>query len=102
MHRKQGLEVCPYCAGIHTSYPFDCREKGKPWPKPNEYFSDEEIAEAKEKYPKGDRIHALLARLEAAEKVADMMYSMPPIHPDDGSNKMIRDAQEAWRKAAGE
>ena len=46
-------------------------------------------------------LKALISRLEAAEKCVNVLFSMPPINPDDGSNKIINDTLEAWRKAAG-
>lgn len=45
---------------------------------------------------------ALLHRLECTEGVATLMYSMPPINPDDGSNKIIADKLETWKKSRPE
>lgn len=57
----------------------------------NDYFSDEELAQAKETFKKSDRIHALIRRLEAAEYRASH------------HNLMFCQCSfcEAWRKACG-
>lgn len=70
-------------------------------PKPpitDDYFSDEEIAEAKEKFPKSDRIHKLIARLEASEVVCRALqrYFVNQDH-DDFDLSLI-----SWRKSKGE
>ena len=62
---------------------------------PNDYFSDEEIAEAKERFPKSDRIHKLIARLEAAE------FYIKKIHMFGMDSMASYKAQEAWCKACG-
>lgn len=63
------------------------------------HFSDEEIAFAKKTFPKWGRIHALLARLEAAEKVmafAEFDHKKCRIKTCDFDR-----AFKAWRKSAG-
>jgi len=59
--------------------------------KETEYFSDEEIAMVKEKFPRKDRIHALLARLEAAEHAIAATVGEFENSP----------SVQAWRKACG-
>jgi hypothetical protein len=62
---------------------------------PNDYFSDEEIAEAKERFPKSDRIHKLIARLEAAENALSYMAV------DHEKFIPAFEAIQVWRIAAG-
>lgn len=57
----------------------------------NEYCSDEELDEAKEKFPKKDRIHALIHRLECAEEFIKQHRCSDPECEDT----------QAWRKSAG-
>jgi len=61
-----------------------------------DYFSDEEIAFASKTFPRKDRIHALLARLAAAEKVCGYVEFYWP----KGEAKLEADLLK-WRKAAG-
>lgn len=72
-------------------------------------------AEAKEKWPKKDRIHALLARLEAAEKMAEAVQcpDCPNLgwYPGGDGQQQCQFCYEhpqsrfnvwnTWRKAAG-
>lgn len=60
---------------------------------PNDYFSDEEIAMAKETFPKSDRIHKLIARLEAAERYATLIR--------EGREGWFNPEYEAWRESRG-
>ena len=60
---------------------------------PNDYFSEEEIASAKERFPQSDRIHKLIARLDAAERIVKIVEKH-----GDGS---LWNECEAWRKVAG-
>jgi hypothetical protein len=62
----------------------------------NDYFSDEELQQAKETFKKSDRIHALIRRLDAAEEAVQFMYISP--HPIDEASE---EAYKAWRKACG-
>jgi hypothetical protein len=59
-----------------------------------EYFSDEEIMEAKAKFPRKDRIHALLHRLDCAERTVQVLGSDP-------LSGEVSKAYESWLKAAG-
>ncbi len=64
----------------------------------SEHFSDEELAEIKATFPKIDRVHALIHRLECAEAVIKAQCLC-----EHQSKDGICESPEAkiWKKSAG-
>jgi hypothetical protein len=68
----------------------------------NDYFSDEELAQAKETFKKSDRIHALIRRLEAAEDCIDDHRKSCLWDVGEQCSCGYQEKLEAWRKSKGE